>query len=589
MGDLPDFTGYGYEIRQELGANRSGGRITYLATEIQTERSVVIKQFQFAKTSSSWSAYDAHQREIEVLKGLQHAGIPAYLSSFQVSDGFCMVQEYKQASPLTVNRSFSGDDVRAIAVQILQILIYLQNRIPPIIHRDLKPDNILVSDDLNVYLVDFGFARVGDGEVGVSSVVKGTLGFMPPEQLFNRQLTEASDLYGLGMTLICLLTHTKPDDIGTLVDISYKIKFRHLVPKLSLPWVKWLEKMSEPRLKERYLNAREALKVLPNSPIHPPEVQMNRSNIQVKAEKIGQVISQSIEVTNVVPEIILTGQWEVQKHPQDPVISEGQHAWIDIKPSQFKSNQTLCKITFDTQKLMAGSTYQRTLLLHTNAFPKTYSVSIQVETASIPIRNSGISFYPLVALFIFVLVTCRFLLWTALPLSLKDTELGVVSFGLLLGTALGLQGAAWTLQSAKIHLGAQLSSFSAIFLAAMTLAGAGIQIENLSGSWDTILAGLVPGFIGGWLLGLGLGFAVEKLLETHIQKTEAIALSLTTMLLAVVISLGWLFGFGHSLLVLVLAVLGLLLGSLLVHAPLKQAKKIATYRQLERNRIRPEN
>lgn len=589
MGDLPDFTGYGYEIRQELGANRSGGRITYLATEIQTERSVVIKQFQFAKTSSSWSAYDAHQREIEVLKGLQHAGIPAYLSSFQVSDGFCMVQEYKQASPLTVNRSFSGDDVRAIAVQILQILIYLQNRIPPIIHRDLKPDNILVSDDLNVYLVDFGFARVGDGEVGVSSVVKGTLGFMPPEQLFNRQLTEASDLYGLGMTLICLLTHTKPDDIGTLVDISYKIKFRHLVPKLSLPWVKWLEKMSEPRLKERYLNAREALKVLPNSPIHPPEVQMNRSNIQVKAEKIGQVISQSLEVTNVVPEIILTGQWEVQKHPQDPVISEGQHAWIDIKPSQFKSNQTLCKITFDTQKLMAGSTYQRTLLLHTNAFPKTYSVSIQVETASIPIRNSGISFYPLVALFIFVLVTCRFLLWTALPLSLKDTELGVVSFGLLLGTALGLQGAAWTLQSAKIHLGAQLSSFSAIFLAAMTLAGAGIQIENLSGSWDTILAGLVPGFIGGWLLGLGLGFAVEKLLETHIQKTEAIALSLTTMLLAVVISLGWLFGFGHSLLVLVLAVLGLLLGSLLVHAPLKQAKKIATYRQLERNRIRPEN
>ena len=64
--------------------------------------------------------------------------------------------------------------------------------------------------------MDFGFARIGDGEVGVSSVVKGTLGFMPPEQIFNRQLTEASDLYGLGMTLICF-NHQYPDRPGGFI------------------------------------------------------------------------------------------------------------------------------------------------------------------------------------------------------------------------------------------------------------------------------------------------------------------------------------------------------------------------------------
>jgi putative transposase len=96
-----------------------------------------------------------------------------------------------------VPRSFAPDEIKQIATSVLEILVYLQNRIPPIIHRDIKPENILVDEQINVYLVDFGFARIGEGEVAMSSMVKGTLGFMAPEQLFNRQLTEASDLYGL--------------------------------------------------------------------------------------------------------------------------------------------------------------------------------------------------------------------------------------------------------------------------------------------------------------------------------------------------------------------------------------------------------
>jgi serine/threonine protein kinase len=46
---------------------------------------------------------------------------------------------------------------------------------------------------------------------------------MPPEQMFNRQLTEASDLYSLGATLICLLTQTKSAEIGNLIDEACRI------------------------------------------------------------------------------------------------------------------------------------------------------------------------------------------------------------------------------------------------------------------------------------------------------------------------------------------------------------------------------
>lgn len=237
MNDFPDFSDYHYRIEKELGHNRAGGRVTYLATDTSNQQLVVIKQFQFAKSGSSWQSYDTYDREVQLLKELNHPGIPRYLNAFQTEDGFCMVQEYKQASSLAASRSFNPDDIKQIAIAALEVLVYLQNRIPPVIHRDLKPENILVDEVGNVYLIDFGFARVGEGEVGVSSVVKGTLGFMPPEQLFNRQLSEASDLYGLGMSLICLLTNTKSDRIGDLVDISYQISFKHLIPKLNMHWV----------------------------------------------------------------------------------------------------------------------------------------------------------------------------------------------------------------------------------------------------------------------------------------------------------------------------------------------------------------
>ncbi len=321
MKNFPDFSNAGYQVVKELGRNHLGGRVTYLAKDIKTQGLVVVKEFQFARSGSTWTDYDAHDREIQTLRGLNYPGIPRYLNSFQTRDGFCMVQEYKHATSLAEMRSFSPDEIKRIAIASLEILAYLQNRVPPVIHRDIKPENILVDDEINVYLVDFGFARVGDGQVGISSVVKGTLGFMPPEQLFNRQLTEASDLYGLGVTLICLLTGTKSTDVGNLIDITYKVNFRHLVPKLSIDWVKWLEKMVEPRLKDRYSNAAEALASLPIYPMRSPEAKLSEINLDLVATKPGEKLFHTIEINNSVPETFLEGPWEVAPHPSDPPIA----------------------------------------------------------------------------------------------------------------------------------------------------------------------------------------------------------------------------------------------------------------------------
>jgi uncharacterized protein YjbI with pentapeptide repeats len=173
-----------------------------------------------------------------------------------------LVQEYKNAPSLAEPRSFTPKDIKQIAVSVLEILVYLQQRTPPVIHRDIKPENILVDEQLNAYLVDFGFARIRGGELALSSVAAGTPGFMPPEEQFGRPLTQASDLYSLGATLICLLTGTRSVDVGNLIDDDYRFDFKKLVPQLSPGFISWLEKMVAPNVKQRYANAAAALEAL---------------------------------------------------------------------------------------------------------------------------------------------------------------------------------------------------------------------------------------------------------------------------------------------------------------------------------------
>ena len=253
-----------YKIVRELGCNREGGRITYLGTDtsLNPPQQVVIKEFRFALAGANWSAFKAYQREIEVLQQLEHPRIPCYLDSFETKSGFCLVQEYKSAPCLAVRRSFNPEDIKQIAVSVLEILVYLQHRVPSVIHRDIKPENVLVDKRLNAYLVDFGFARIRGGELALSSVAAGTPGFMPPEEQFGRPLTEASDLYSLGATLICLLSGTRSVDVGTLIDDDYRFDFKGKVPQLSPRFVEWLTKMVEPNSKNRFNNAAVALEAL---------------------------------------------------------------------------------------------------------------------------------------------------------------------------------------------------------------------------------------------------------------------------------------------------------------------------------------
>ena len=235
-----------YQIVKELGRNREGGRISYLAEDITTQQKVVIKQFRFAQDNASWQGFKTYEREIQILQSIDHPRIPNYLDSLETEDGFCMVQEYKNAPSLASQKSFTSQEIKQIIVSVLEILVYLQELVPTIIHRDIKPENILIDEENQAYLIDFGLARVNSQDLAMSSIVAGTPGFMPPEELFNRPLTKASDLYSVGATAIALITNTSSSKLSNLIDDSYRLQFHSLLEGINPDFIDWLDKMVAP-------------------------------------------------------------------------------------------------------------------------------------------------------------------------------------------------------------------------------------------------------------------------------------------------------------------------------------------------------
>ncbi len=509
MSNYPDWSSHGYQILSELGQNSLGGRVTYKAQQINTQQQVVIKQFQFAALGSTWAEYETCSQEMTLLQTIKHPNIPRYLDTFQTPNGLCMVQEYIEAQSLAVPRRWTPQNIKQVALSVLRILAYLQRQNPPIIHRDIKPENILIDEQLKVYLVDFGFARIGGGEVAASSVVKGTMGFMPPEQLFNRELTAASDLYGLGATLICLLTGTKSTNIGNLIDANYCLHFQHLVPPLKRGWVSWLQKMVAPRVQDRYANAAEALAALePIDVDRLPKVRLRRDTLEFASRQYGEKLTQTISISNPIPETMLAGRWEVAPHPSDPPHTPYDHAWISFSPQKFEANEVKCQITVDTSQLLAGATYTREIRLRSNSSPETNTITILVQTVPLPKPQKPAYF---------------------MALGLSAIGVGICWFPLLLTNVSVEPGALWASSFLRGLIPLILAFVAWDRMAMATAAGERIGSVN---RYKAVLGGLLGAVFGGvggmfvavilhllgmWLVFCSVGIAVGTMCGTALE------------------------------------------------------------------------
>ncbi|MHC5718427.1 MAG: protein kinase domain-containing protein, partial [Nostoc sp.] len=304
-----DIIAHQYRILDTLGQGGSG--TTYLAQDLKSTQQVALKALSLHRMTD-WKMMELFEREAKILSQLNHPGIAEYLGYFQIKTledrYFYIVQQLAEGKTLAAlvesGWRTSEDEVRRIAIQILEILVYLHFLKPPVVHRDIKPQNIIRRDDGQIFLVDFGAVQHTYYTTFMcGSTVVGTYGYMAPEQ-FRGQAVPATDLYALGATLLFLLTHCSPADLQS---DGLKINFRPRV-QISEEFADWLEKMLEPDTEDRFSSAQEAWEVLQGK-----RKLTVKSNVSVRSEKIVRVAVSTVAAVSAVTAITLLNsyKWDI--------------------------------------------------------------------------------------------------------------------------------------------------------------------------------------------------------------------------------------------------------------------------------------
>lgn len=312
-----------YRVQSVLGQGSTG--ITFAVEDVDTHQQYALKALSL-KGIQDWKQLELFEREAQVLSRLDHPAIPHYIDYFQTDTAedrwFYIVQELAPGKSLAdlLKDSWraSQDEVRQLALQLLDILKYLHELNPPIVHRDIKPQNIIRSENGQVYLVDFGAVQNVYHNTMMGSTVVGTYGYMAPEH-FQGKAVPATDLYSLGATLLFLLTHYSPADLPRK---RLKIEFRSVV-QIDPAFADWLDHMLEPAVEDRFLSAQDAIAALIR-----PSINQKRSlasgEIQTLVQPVGSKVKLLRSRTSVTAHIPPVGwHWETLKQ-------ECLQLWVNI-------------------------------------------------------------------------------------------------------------------------------------------------------------------------------------------------------------------------------------------------------------------
>jgi serine/threonine protein kinase len=235
-----------FQLLRRLSNNP--GQRTYLGVDEMTRQLVVLKRTNHQGADAC--ALDLAEREIQLVRKLAHPAFAPFHCSFERANAHYLVTRFVQGEDLArarlLGKRLTEEDVLSILRDMAGAFDYLHQLLPPVVHRDVTPKHILRGIDGRHRLLDFRGAC--SAELEGSDETVGTFGYMAPEQ-FQGLATCATDLYGLGATLLALMTHKEPEELphqGSRIDVR-----RALAGDVDQRLVRLLQALLEPELERR--------------------------------------------------------------------------------------------------------------------------------------------------------------------------------------------------------------------------------------------------------------------------------------------------------------------------------------------------
>ncbi|NEO02608.1 MAG: serine/threonine protein kinase, partial [Moorea sp. SIO3I7] len=257
-----------FEVEDLLGINSSNlGKRKVLK---------VLKLSYYSNSKMREKVVELFQREVEVLKQLNHPGIPRvepdsyfrFVPNKNNQDDFlhCLVME--KIDGLTLEEWLGQNNqliTEAQAIDWLKQLIVILNEIhPKYLHRDIKPDNIMVRPNGQLVLIDFGAVKaltqkyIIQQQITSQNTSIGTLGYMPPEMMNEHEAYPQSDFFSLGRTFVRLLSRKHPSDFTQDLQ-TQKLFWRNEVKSFSKRLLNLIDFLMEPDWQNRPKNTQKIL------------------------------------------------------------------------------------------------------------------------------------------------------------------------------------------------------------------------------------------------------------------------------------------------------------------------------------------
>lgn len=365
-----------YRDFRVIKRNSEDKPITYTAVSKNTNLPVVIKKLDYALAEIR----QKRRRRLQALKAFKDSRIACQFISMERSSGtLYQIREFINAKSLAELHTLLPEDIKAIAVALLEVLVELQRPSHPIIHGNLKPENIFLKQSRTgsaIVLTDFKpvlFTPETDLEI---------LGFTPPEQILGES-TKASDNYAIGAVLLSLLSGTPTCQMYDLTSKEYPHLYQvkkilsSQAQEINPHFIVWLKRMLEPDCRDRFPDARTALQALqPLKILSRTQASLSHSALYLEAKTYGEVLREYIHVSNLIPQTLLKGRWCVSS-PNDSC------EWICITPTELTGNEATVEVSIDTRQLQAGETYNRDLTFESNSSCPVITVPLSIKTAKL--------------------------------------------------------------------------------------------------------------------------------------------------------------------------------------------------------------